>query len=207
MKRTKSVRLLEGAPLTFLRRRATLPRPLPGILGQPLRRLLRPRHLRSKVLKFARTPHDAAFVALTAAARRRFPRSKIPPFGLLPQCTCSALRASASYYRDGFFSFVGCYFISNDVTRILYLGLGARAPNFIPVYSLTSELSYSQLYSFPVLAPRVYLIGFISRYLYQLGNTASFRCFVLIREKKGKVLKERKKRRRVKRKGKKKRGV
>ena len=29
-KRTKSVRILEGAPLTFLRRRASLPRPLPG---------------------------------------------------------------------------------------------------------------------------------------------------------------------------------
>ena len=85
MKRMKSVRLLEGAPLTFLRRRAALPRPLPGILGQPLRRLLRPRHLRNNMLRPARTPRDAAFVTPTAAARLKDRRSRLPPFGLLPQ--------------------------------------------------------------------------------------------------------------------------
>ena len=44
----------------------------------------------------ARTPRDATELTETAAARLRTSRSGIPPFGLLPQCTCGALRASAT---------------------------------------------------------------------------------------------------------------
>ena len=36
------------------------------------------------------TPHDATELTETAAARLRELRSRIPPFGLLPQCTCGA---------------------------------------------------------------------------------------------------------------------
>ena len=103
MKRTKSVCFLEGAPLTFLRRRAALSRPLPGILRQPLRRLLRPRHLRSKMLGPARTH---------AARRNRAHRNRRgAPQGLT--LVDSTLRASSPVqlrctaacisYRDGGF--------------------------------------------------------------------------------------------------------
>ena len=87
------------------------------------------RSRRNKMLGPARTPRDATELTETAAARLRTSRSGIPPFGLFPQCTCGALRASATARQ--LFVPVGCYFISNDVTRTLdthFFALQANRP-------------------------------------------------------------------------------
>ena len=74
-----------GTTLTFLKRRALLLGRDPGSLGQPLRRLLRPRHLRNKMLRPARTPRDATELTETAAARRSGLCSRfVRPLGFSP---------------------------------------------------------------------------------------------------------------------------
>ena len=69
---------------------------------------------------FFGTPRDATELTETAAMRRRGFRSRLPPFGLLPQLLCGALRVSATGTTGWWRLFipVGCCFISNDVTRI-----------------------------------------------------------------------------------------